>query len=116
MARVRVHYEDRELHSGLREYKRHVDEMLGVIMDYYAARGVAKMKADAPWTDRTGAARAGLFTVVEHPGQGHYTIVYSHSVHYGFWLEVKFSGRDAVVRPTILKEGRALMEDLRRYF
>ena len=85
--------------------------MLGVIVDYHAVSAVADMKQGAPWTDRTSAARNGLFTVVTH-SPGHYTITLSHTVHYGFWLEVKFSGRDAIIMPTVLSRGRALMKDI----
>ena len=116
MAKAKVTYDDRRLRSNLERYEDHVDEMLGVIMDYHAARGLARMKTEAPWTDRTGAARSGLFSVVEHPKKGSYTIIFSYSVHYGFWLEVKFSGRDAIIRPTIVSQGHELMQDIRRKF
>lgn len=113
MAKVRIHYEDRDLRKNVSEYARKVDEMLAFIVDYHAVKGQANMKSNAPWTDRTSAARNGLFTVTEHDGN-HYTIVFSHSVHYGIWLEVKFSGRDAVIMPTVVSQGEALMSDIRR--
>lgn len=112
MAKVRVDYDDRRLRSNVRQYKEHFDKMLAAIIDYHSVAAVADMKSGAPWTDRTGAARNGLFTVVSHPDENHYTITLSHTVHYGFWLEVKFSGRDAIIMPTVLSRGRALMRDI----
>ena len=113
MARVsvKVDYDDDRLRRNVDNYKEQFDRMLAAIVDYHSVAGVADMKTNAPWTDRTGAARNGLFTVVSHE-PGHYTITLSHTVHYGFWLEVKFSGRDAVIMPTVLSRGRALMSDI----
>lgn len=115
MGKSRVKYDDKKLTANLRDYEAEVDRALRFIMEYHAADGMARMKMNAPWTDRTSAARNGLFTVVEG-GRGHYTIVFSHSVHYGIWLEVKFSGRDAIIMPTVLEVGQDLMENLRRRF
>lgn len=109
----RVSYDDDNLRRNLKNYEDKVDEALQFIMDYHAAEGAARMKMNAPWSDQTGAARSGLFTVTEHNGKGHYTIVFSHSVNYGIWLEVKFSGRDAIIMPTILSVGQDLMDNLR---
>lgn len=111
--RSKVTYDDRKLKVNLRNYEEEVDRALRFIMDYHAAEGQARMKTNAPWTDRTSAARNGLFTVTEH-SKGHYTIIFSHSVNYGIWLEVKFSGRDAVIMPTVLSVGQDLMKNLRK--
>lgn len=90
-----------------------MDRAIRFIMDYHAADGTARMKMNAPWTDQTGAARNGLFAVTEH-AKGHYKIIFSHSVNYGIWLEVKFSGRDAVIMPTVLEVSEGLIRDLRK--
>lgn len=110
----KVKYNDRELRHNIENFDDIVDKMLDRVVEYHAARGQSEMKMSAPWTDRTSAARNGLFTVVEKEGKGSYTIVFSHTVNYGIWLEVKFSGRDAVIMPTIQKIGVDLMEDIRR--
>lgn len=113
MPRARIRYDDRELRRNVDRLDEIYDEMIRFVIDYHAVQGAANMKKNAPWTDRTSAARNGLFTVTDH-SPGHYTIVFSHTMHYGFWLEVKFSGRDAVIMPTVKSQGRALMEDIRR--
>lgn len=109
----RVRYDDRRLKANLKDYDQELDRALRFIMEYHAADGQARMKMNAPWTDRTSAARNGLFTVVEGEN-GKYTIVFSHSVNYGIWLEVKFSGRDAIIMPTVLDVGVELMDTIRR--
>lgn len=113
--RSKVKYDDRRLRANLKSYEDDLDRALRFIMEYHAADGQNRMKMNAPWTDQTSAARNGLFTVVEG-GDGKYTIVFSHSVNYGIWLEVKFSGRDAIIMPTVLDVGQALMSDLRGRF
>lgn len=113
MARVRLTYKDEDLRREVENLEETYDQMIRFIVDYHAAQGQADMKTNAPWTDRTSAARNGLFTVTEHE-TGHYTIVFSHTVHYGIWLEVKFSARDAVIMPTVQSRGQALMDDIRR--
>jgi len=84
---------------------------VGILVDYASLKGMEHLKTDAPWTDRTGAARAGLHTI-SFSGGDKYTIIFSHAVHYGIWLEVKFSGRDEVIMPTVRKTGRDLMQSL----
>lgn len=58
------------------------------------------MKLNAPWTDRTAAARASLFgrsweesnVVIIHLAQ---------KVDYGIWLELRWLGRYAILSPTM---------------
>ena len=113
MAGARITYDDKDLRNRVRGYPEEFDRMMRFLIEYHAAAGTAKMKGSAPWTDRTGAARSGLFSVTDHGG-GRYTIVMSHTMHYGFWLEVKFSARDAIIMPTVKSQGRALMDDIRK--
>ncbi|AOE44827.1 hypothetical protein BI084_gp15 [Gordonia phage Terapin] len=114
MGKMRIKYDDRKLRRNVENLDEYYDDMIKAIVEYHAAQGEIDMKTNAPWTDRTTAARQGLYTVVNHEGKGHYTIIFSHTVHYGIWLEVKFSGRDAIIMPTVLSRGRALMKDLRK--
>src|SRR4051812_496159 len=48
------------------------------------------MKTNAPWSDRTTDARAGLTaSAIEHPTHP-YIVVY-HTVPYGVWLEIRWN-------------------------
>lgn len=60
----------------------------------------AHARKHAPWTDRTGDARAGLTAEPEMDG-GTARVVLAHGVPYGIWLENRFNGRYAVVGPTM---------------
>lgn len=58
----------------------------------------------APWTDRTGNARTGLFGTAERDvAQRLVTIYLSHGadIDYGKWLELIGSGKWAIIMPTI---------------
>lgn len=65
----------------------------------------AYAKKNAPWTDRTGNARAGLHTDL-NVGQNYVELVVAHSVPYGIWLEVRWSGKYAIIGPTIFFGGK----------
>jgi hypothetical protein len=68
-------------------------------------------KPNAPWTDRTGNARSGLFTKVNVIDKGaSFEMIVAHSVSYGIWLEVRFSGKYAIIKPTIDYIGPILMD------
>lgn len=73
---------------------------LANLMEGTAARAEALAKTTAPWTDRTGAARAGLrgTSDADHTGG---EIVLSYNVDYGMWLELANQGRYATVIPTM---------------
>jgi hypothetical protein len=70
-------------------------------------------RSNAPWTDRTGNARQGLFATYSGDGEGRHAIDLFHSVPYGIWLEVRFAGRFSIIRPTIEAEGHRIMAGLR---
>ena len=63
-------------------------------------QAISHMRSTAPWTDRTGAARAGLNADVQVATNSVALILY-HSVPYGIYLETRWGGRYAVIRPAI---------------
>ena len=111
MVRVSFTMDDHVLRRNVRELKPKIQRKVKAVVQQQGTQGIAALKQNAPWTDRTSAARNGLHTIVMLGGDQH-VIIYSHSVHYGIWLEVKFSGRDATIMPTIQKEGPDLMRKL----
>lgn len=94
-----------------------LDAALGAVARYEAARVQNAMRSRAPWTDRTGNARNGLFAKAGREGD-HHVIELMHSVPYGIWLETRWSGRYAIIAPTVASESpavaRAAAEVLRR--
>lgn len=76
-----------------------------------AQKSLEYAKANAPWEDRTGDARAGLNVDVQSDGDSILMSLY-HTVDYGLWLEVIQSGNFAIIMPTL--EGFALDEVARQ--
>jgi hypothetical protein len=58
-------------------------------------------KSTAPWTDRTGAARAGLQGYSEAIARTLVQIYLTHGVDYGIWLEIAMGMRYQVILPTL---------------
>lgn len=77
---------------------------------------VGWMKDHATWTDRSGAARSGLRTGTEHKAKKYHIIHLWHSVPYGIWLEVRFSGKYAIIIPAILDQGPKMMRTFNKLF
>jgi hypothetical protein len=55
------------------------------------------MGDNAPWTDRTGNARQSLYSEVEEVVNQMVTIIFSHGVYYGVYLELCNAGRYAII-------------------
>ncbi len=62
----------------------------------------ADAKIGAPWTDRTGNARSGLFGEVMAEKEAIKTRI-AHSVEYGPYLELANSKKYAILEPTAQK-------------
>ena len=83
------------------------DEVAAQEFDTAATQLEQYAKANAIWEDRTGAARAGLTAWAQNDG-GIVSVTLSHTVEYGFWLEVIQNGRFAIIGPTIEAEARRI--------
>jgi hypothetical protein len=116
-----------ELNSGLvklrdncRDVKPDYEKVVDAFMTLAAVQGQERMKQKAPWRDSTGnrddrvpgAARAGLFTATNLDGS-HKSILFSHGVDYGIWLEISNHGKDQIIMPTVASMGKQLMKNLR---
>ena len=60
------------------------------------------MRENHPWTNRTGAAEAGLYTDIEHAARESVYLLMSHgpAVSYAWYLEHSFGGRFSVLGDT----------------
>ena len=63
----------------------------------------ARLRANAPWQDRTGNARRGLRAVPVDMRQDAAALLLIHSVRYGAALELRHAGRYAVISPTLAR-------------
>lgn len=104
------------LFKGLKVLDRKTDRGIAGVVEYWDSRIEAHMKVAAPWTDRTGNARIGLFAKAGHdPGKSHW-IDLGHRVPYGIWLEVRWAGRYAIVLPTLIAYGPKIMKTMTKLF
>lgn len=90
-----------------------LDVAMKQLTGYYAQRGQDYMREHAPWTDRTSNARNGLFGKETH-SVGKYRITYYGTVPYQIFLEVRFSGKYAIIVPTTKKMGAEVMKGVRQ--
>ena len=112
-ASAKLSFDSRQLTAGITSLPPKINVAIAAVVDAYGAQGENEMRKNAPWTDRTGAARNGLHATATHVAVRH-TLTFAHSVPYGIWLEVRWSGRYAIVTPTMLRTGRLIMRDLNK--
>lgn len=67
-------------------------------------------RSNAPWEDRTGAARAGLTAEVSSSA-GDVVMTLGHTVEYGLWLEVIQNGKFATIMPTLEVKAPQVISD-----
>ncbi len=108
MARVRLDFDGGPLEKRLRNIDSKIERAVSMTIDRNAAWGQAYMRTNAPWTDRTGAARGGLMAL---PAGNE--ILLSYSVYYGIWLEIAHSGEWQILIPSMRIIGEHLMRDLK---
>jgi hypothetical protein len=104
-----VRWEDRAIVNQLKTFDLRIDRALTAAMAYHATRAVAYAKQNAPWTDRTSNARNALYARAER-ARPIYRIIVGHGMDYGIWLEVRWSGRYSIIRPTVDAEAPAVMK------
>jgi hypothetical protein len=108
-----------ELATAIERYGDRVLQAVAAVAQYVATQMQNQAKADAPWTDRTGNARTGLFGTSEADfGAKVVTIYLSHgaTISYGVWLELAASGKWGVIMRTMESHYEPLMQMLREAF
>lgn len=71
------------------------------------------MKGNAPWRDQTGNARRGLRASTVYD-RSTVTLLLSHSVDYGIYLELARQGQYAIIGPTLRQFGGEFTERIAR--
>jgi hypothetical protein len=110
-----VRLDKRELKANIDSLNDRANRAVGAAFEYQAPKSEARMRVTAPWTDRTTNARSGLFAKPRHARTLH-ELFLSHGVSYGIYLENRFSGRYATVRPEIPRAGEDLMRIISKLF
>lgn len=86
-----------------------IDAGVDLAFDTMVPVAESHMRTNAPWTDRTGNARGGLKAQHVPQSNGH-TLFLFHTMPYGIWLEVRWSGRYAIIAPSVKQLGPDLMK------
>lgn len=74
------------------------------VAQFMATKMQNHSRQNAPWTDRTGNARSGLFGVIDEDVARGIVAIYlshGHTIHYGVALELGYGGKYAIILPTI---------------
>ncbi len=90
-----------------------LERYFSAINQYEANEGQNYMRANAPWTDRTGNARGGLFARPFKEGDHYITVLYG-TVPYQIWLEVKNSGEYAIITPSLPIIGNNILSSMHK--
>lgn len=108
-----------ELATAVERYGDRVLVAVAAVAQRVATEMQNQAKADAPWTDRTGNARTGIFGTSEADFAAHVVTIYlSHgaTIDYGVFLELSRSGSHAVIMRTMQAHYEPLMQMLREIF
>ncbi|MCP5097204.1 MAG: hypothetical protein GY943_16780 [Chloroflexi bacterium] len=92
-----------QLRQGIQDYGEQVVAAVMAVAQYIATQAQNDMRTNASWTDRTGNARAGLFSMAEIAANDVVTIYLSHgsTIDYGEDLELNYGMRYAIIVPTM---------------
>lgn len=101
------------LTPGLKSFPGNLKGRISTYMKAQAPRVQDSARRNAPWTDRTGNARNGLFAQYngDLTGDRHVIRLY-HTMPYGIWLEIRWSGKYAIIVPTIQSEGQRILSGM----
>ena len=125
---------DQQVRQNIEAYGRSVQEAVRQVANYWKAKLEEYAKENAPWTDQTANARqslraylndevpekSGAEDAVDYPqaeelARDCVQIFLSHGMTYGKWLELKNSGRYAIIWPTIerfLPEVQQMLQEI----
>jgi len=96
------------LTPGIADYSARLAADVNAVMYQVSQEMEQWAQLHAPWQDRTGDARAGITTAMEESLEEPKIYIY-HTVSYGLWLEIRWSGKFAIIMPTVERFGPELM-------
>jgi len=96
----------------LKELLPRVDAAVDLVFDNYEAVAETYARTNAPWTDRTGNARNGLFAQHDAENMVRHELTVYGTMPYTFWLEVRWSGKYAIIGPTLVEIAPRLAADI----
>jgi hypothetical protein len=99
------------LSPGLRASPKKLEKLIMGTVAYESKQMQNYARSNAPWTDQTSNARQGLMSKAGRDGTTFYADLW-HSMPYGIWLEVRWSGRYQIIVPSIQRGGEATLKRL----
>lgn len=87
-----------------------IDAGVDLAFDSMVPVAESHMRTNAPWNDRTGNARGGLRAIHESQSRVSHSLILFHTMPYGVFLEVRWSGRYAIIAPSVKELGPDLMK------
>lgn len=115
MARSGFRWTSNNLSTTLTNATPRIERAVTSALGYQATRSENYMRSNAKWTDRTANARNGLRAWPVH-NRDEYVIILAHSVPYGIWLEVRWSGKYGIIPDAVRTGGAELMALLTKLF
>lgn len=103
-----------QLKTMLSTYREEVKQGVLNLFEDLSSKIEDSAKQNAPWTDRTGQARAGLTAYVYRYSAQSVSVILYHKALYGIFLEVCNGGRYAIIDQTMLSFRPILVKELRR--
>jgi hypothetical protein len=89
-----------------------IDAAVDLVFDRYEVQAETFARTNAPWHDNTGNARAGLFAQHDKEPMVEHTLTVYGTMPYTFWLEVRWSGKYAIIGPTLFEMAPLMAGDL----
>lgn len=100
--------------NGLNKLENKSELAIRMFAETAAKQMEGDAKRQAKWTDRTGAARRGLYGDTSQIRQG-IRIRLSHTVWYGVYLELAHEKKYAIVGPIVDLSAPFIMEDFNHF-
>ena len=89
-----------------------VDAAVDLVFDRYEPVAETYARTNAPWHDETGNARAGLFAQHDADHMVRHSLTIYGTMPYTFWLEVRWSGKYAIIGPTMVEIAPQMAADI----
>ena len=112
MARRKGTFVFDSLTPALQQLLPRIDAAVDLVFDRYEAEAETYARTNAPWTDRTGNARNGLFAQHDAEHMVRHELTVYGTMPYTFWLEVRWSGKYAIIGPTMVHIAPLMAQDL----
>jgi hypothetical protein len=100
------------LTPALKKLLPRVDAAVDLVFDRYEAIAETYARTNALWHDNTGNARAGLSAQHDAEPMVQHTLTVYGSMPYTIWLEVRWSGKYAIIGPTLFNIAEPMSSDL----